>query len=123
MSSDTPAQLRTEYDECIAKINSLTAMVKQLSGEHELEGLEEVVAEEDYFNLLANSLYAVNSLAFGYCNTKGVPFPPEFVPMLLFRPKSRSTILRLKTHWLSLKNRLPPKQGLLLSINKQSKES
>lgn len=34
MSSDNPAQLRNEYDECIAKINNLTAMVKQLSSDH-----------------------------------------------------------------------------------------
>ena len=34
MSNHTPEQLRNDYDECIAKINSLTAMVKQLSGEH-----------------------------------------------------------------------------------------
>lgn len=34
MSNDTPAQLRNEYDECIARINNMTAMVKQLSAEH-----------------------------------------------------------------------------------------
>lgn len=82
-----------------------------------------MVVEEDYFTLLANSLYAVNSLAFGYCNTKGTPFPPEFVLMIILRPKLRSTIIRLKTHWQNLKNLLLHKQLLLLSISKQPRES
>jgi hypothetical protein len=49
--------------------------------------LEEVVVEEDFLNLLANSLYAVNSLTYAYCNIKNLEFPAEFVSIILYRRK------------------------------------
>lgn len=87
-------------------MNELSSLIKQLSGEHELEGLEEVVVPEEYLELLANSLYSLNSLTYAYCSLKAIDFPPEFVPFHLFRPKSRSTSKRPKTPW-PRRTRLP----------------
>jgi hypothetical protein len=66
-------------DECINRINQLTTHVKLLSKENKLEQLEELVQTEEYLTLLANSLYAVNSVAYSYSSLKNTPFPEEFV--------------------------------------------
>lgn len=118
MSDQNTNELRNEYDECISKVNNLANMIKQLSSEHELENLEEVVIEEDFLNLLANSLYAVNSLTYAYSNLKGLQFPPEFVILSSRRPKSRSIITRLKTHSRPRASSKSHHQHQLQSINK-----
>lgn len=43
MSGQDINNLRAQYDDCIAKVNNLGTLVKQLSNDYELQNLEEVV--------------------------------------------------------------------------------
>lgn len=112
--------MKEQYDDCIRTINQLTEHIKILSNQHQLQNLEDIAQPQQYLNLLANSLYAVNSLAYSYANLKNTTLPPEFVAIPLLSPKFNSFTKWRKTH-LQVSQLVP--NPPLWSIKRLQKES